>query len=145
MSEDSQSASCHALTYPSVAVHSTLASLASENLDMRSNTKNHVEETPSSLEDSTYEVLGDSSFETSDDEEGRTESLASTDGHTPDDISSIADTEESNDSYTLGASEHHPDPLADSTVAPFNHHVCDEAGTHSDITTRADKIGRAHV
>jgi hypothetical protein len=138
MSEDSQSASCHALTYPAVAVHGTLASLASENLDMRSNTKSHVEETPSSLEDSTYEVLGDSSFETSDDEEGRTESLASTDGHTPDDISSIADTEESDDSYTLGASEHHPDPLADSAVAPFDHHVCDEAGTHSDITTRAD-------
>ncbi|OCL09580.1 hypothetical protein AOQ84DRAFT_17126 [Glonium stellatum] len=138
MSENSQSASCHTLAYPSVAVHSTLASLASENLNMRSHTKKHTEETPSSLEDSTYEVLGDSSFETSDDEEGRTESLASTDGHTPDDISSIADTEESDDSFALGASEHHPDPLVGSTTAPFNRLVTDDVGTHSDITTRAD-------
>ncbi|OCK82564.1 hypothetical protein K432DRAFT_380309 [Lepidopterella palustris CBS 459.81] len=125
------------LTFPSLDVDDTLASLASETLDMRSNTKRHMEEAHSSLEDSSYEVLGDSSYDLSDDE-GRTESLASTDGQTPDEVSSVADTEESDDSYTLETSEVHAGAQAQSMVDPFDHYDGDDVGSSSNITSRVD-------
>ncbi|TKA76682.1 hypothetical protein B0A49_05579 [Cryomyces minteri] len=46
---------------------------------------------PSSLEDDAFEVLGDSTLLTSDDEDGNTESLASFDSVAPDDVSNTAD------------------------------------------------------
>ncbi|KAK5256396.1 hypothetical protein LTR16_003354 [Cryomyces antarcticus] len=46
---------------------------------------------PSSLEDDAFEVLGDSTLLTSDDEDGNTESLASYDSVAPDDVSNTAD------------------------------------------------------
>ncbi|KAK5008859.1 hypothetical protein LTR39_005065, partial [Cryomyces antarcticus] len=46
---------------------------------------------PSSLEDDAFEVLGDSTLLTSDDEDGNTESLASYDSVATDDVSNTAD------------------------------------------------------
>lgn len=57
---------------------------------MRSTTRRQPEEPGSSLDDSTYELLGESLLETSDDE-AHTESIASTDGPTPDDTSDFSD------------------------------------------------------
>ncbi|KAF2503052.1 hypothetical protein BU16DRAFT_27927 [Lophium mytilinum] len=102
---------------------------------MRSNTKRH--EAASSLEDSSYELLNDDSVE-SDDEE-RTESLASVDGNTPDDMSSVADTEESDDdSFIFETSEPRSNTMASSAGPPFGYNSSNDAGTSSLATTRGD-------
>ncbi|KAI9820954.1 MAG: hypothetical protein M1832_003426 [Thelocarpon impressellum] len=69
----------------------------------------HPSDTTSSLGDSAYEILGDSTHLTSDEEDRdyTTDSLASIDGHGADDVSSIAGTEESADTPS---SSGEPDP-----------------------------------
>ncbi|KAH8722650.1 hypothetical protein GQ44DRAFT_711404 [Phaeosphaeriaceae sp. PMI808] len=57
---------------------------------MRSTSRRLPDEAGSALDDSTFEFLGDSLIETSDDE-AHTESLASTEGATPDDASEFSD------------------------------------------------------
>ncbi|KAF2817212.1 uncharacterized protein BDZ99DRAFT_456968 [Mytilinidion resinicola] len=102
---------------------------------MRSNTKRH--EAASSLEDSSYELLNDGSVES--DDEGRTESLASVDGNTPDDMSSVADTEESDDdSFIFETSEPRSNTMASSASPPFGYTSSNDAGASSLATTRGD-------
>ncbi|KAF1849369.1 uncharacterized protein K460DRAFT_365251 [Cucurbitaria berberidis CBS 394.84] len=78
------------LKFPPVRVNHSLTKLDLDTLMMRSTTRRLPEEPGSSLDDSTYELLGDSLLETSDDE-AHTESIASTDGPTPDDASDFSD------------------------------------------------------
>lgn len=85
-------------TFPTLQVNRSIASLASsESTTNMTRNKALGHQTQSSLEDSTYEVLGDSAIlsdvETDD---GNTASLTSqsVDGRTPDDVSSLADTED---------------------------------------------------
>jgi hypothetical protein len=78
------------LTYPPVQINHSLTRLDLDTLIMRSTSRRVPEEAGSALDDSTFEFLGDSVLETSDDE-GHTESIASTDGYTPDDASSFSD------------------------------------------------------
>ncbi|KAK3078709.1 hypothetical protein LTS18_006819, partial [Coniosporium uncinatum] len=87
----SSNSSAHSFTFPTLQVNSSLADLASQTKNMPGPSN----EPASSLDDSTYDLLGDSTVLTSDDEDARTESLASTtdDG----DAHSIAETEESDD------------------------------------------------
>ncbi|KAF2799359.1 hypothetical protein K505DRAFT_294868, partial [Melanomma pulvis-pyrius CBS 109.77] len=104
---------------------------------MRSHPRRLPEEAHSSLEESSYEVLGESVFDTSDDE-GHTESLASTDGHTPDDVSSISDGDEFEDDYMDDASQHFPLPHAEATDDPLDAHQVTSPGD-STFTELADK------
>jgi hypothetical protein len=76
--------------YPPVHVNHSLEELDLDTLIMRSTSRRLQEEPGSSLDESAYEFLGDSLIETSDDE-AHTESIASTDGYTPDDASSFSD------------------------------------------------------
>jgi hypothetical protein len=78
------------LKYPPVHISHSLERLDLDTLIMRSTSRRLQDEPGSSLEDSTFEFLGDSLIETSDDE-AHTESIASTDGYTPDDASSFSD------------------------------------------------------
>jgi hypothetical protein len=102
--------------YPPVQVNRSLADLDLDTLMMRSNTTLRLpEEVSSNLEESSYEVWGSSVYETSDDE-GNTESVASTDGQTPDDISSLSEDDDSDDEYMREATHiHRP------AVQPTNH------------------------
>jgi hypothetical protein len=74
------------LQFPPVRVARSLTKLDLETLMMRSTPRHLPEEAGSSLEDSSYELLGGSAMDTSDDE-AHTASIASTDGPTPDDTS----------------------------------------------------------
>lgn len=80
------------LKYPPVHIDHSLHKLDLDTLIMRSTSRRLPDEAGSSLDDSTFEILGlsDSLIETSDDE-AHTESIASTDGYTPDDASSFSD------------------------------------------------------
>jgi hypothetical protein len=78
------------LKYPPVHISHSLQKLDLDTLIMRSTSRRLQDEPGGSLEDSTFEFLGDSLIETSDDE-AHTESIASTDGYTPDDASSFSD------------------------------------------------------
>ena len=86
--------------YPPVQADRSLTSLDLDTLMMKSATRRLPEQTGSSLDDSTYEILTDSLIETSDDE-AHTASIASTsDDPTPDDASTFSDDDddfESND------------------------------------------------
>lgn len=77
--------------FPPMRVNQSLAKLDLHTLIMRS-TARHADGAGSALDGSTYEFLGDSLLETSDDE-AQTESIASTDGPTPDDASDFTDDE----------------------------------------------------
>lgn len=116
------------LDFPPVRVDHSIEKLDLNSLIMRSksNTRPQAEET-TSLEDSTYEVVGmadndlvtmsDSVYETSDDE-GHTASVAST---TPDDASTFDDDEEDDD-FVQYADE--PTlPLDNSTIETTDHNV----------------------
>lgn len=94
---------------------------------MRSTTRRQPEEPGSSLDDSTYELLGESLLETSDDE-AHTESIASTDGPTPDDASDFSD--DDND-YETGSKS-----LQDSTHSL--HAEMSEGHTHLPTTTSGE-------
>jgi hypothetical protein len=102
---------------------------------MRSNTKR--QEAASSLEASSYELLNDDSVDSEDG--GRTESLASIDGNTPDDMSSIADTEESDDdSFIFENAEPRSHHMASSATPRFGYTSNTDPDTSSLATTRAD-------
>ncbi|KAF2470057.1 uncharacterized protein BDR25DRAFT_304033 [Lindgomyces ingoldianus] len=117
---DSSPESSQDLSFPPVRVNRSLARLDLDALIMRSNPRLHAEEASGALDDSTYDMLAEDAYETSDDE-GHTESLASTDGHTPDDVSSIDDTEEEfDDGDLVDASQQLPNPLAASSNEPFD-------------------------
>lgn len=95
----STSDSTQHLKYPPVHVSRSLEKLDLDTLIMRS-TSRRPQEAGSSLEESGFEFLGDSLIETSDDE-AHTESIASTDGNTPDDASTFSD-----DDADYGAEDH---------------------------------------
>jgi hypothetical protein len=78
------------LRYPPVQINHSLEELDLDTLIMRSTSRRLPEEAGSALDDSTFEILGDSLIETSDDE-AHTESIASTDDCTPDDSSDFSD------------------------------------------------------
>ncbi|KAF2251205.1 hypothetical protein BU26DRAFT_423262 [Trematosphaeria pertusa] len=101
------------LRFPPVPVNHSLARLDLNTLIMRSNARRSVGEA-NTLDDSAYEVLrdrtddvlplDDSLYGTSDDE-GHTESLASTDGPTPDDVSDFDDEDDDDDEFEHDANE----------------------------------------
>ncbi|PSN65840.1 hypothetical protein BS50DRAFT_574345 [Corynespora cassiicola Philippines] len=111
------------LDYPPVRVDRSLSSLDLNTLIMRSNPRRPADEQGPSLEDSTYEILGDSVYSVSDDE-GHTESLASTDVATPDDVAALSDDDTfDDDEYANDASQHfarYAEPAEDALDA---HHV----------------------
>lgn len=78
------------LKYPPVQINHSLEKLDLDTLIMRSTSRRLPEEAGSALDDSTFELLGDSLIETSDDE-AHTESIASTDDCTPEDSSDFSD------------------------------------------------------
>jgi hypothetical protein len=80
------------LKYPPVHINHSLQQLDLDTLIMRSTSRRLQEQAGSSLDESAYEVLGlsDSMVDVSDDE-AQTESIASTDGYTPDDASNFSD------------------------------------------------------
>lgn len=147
MSSGSPDSSQHHLDYdyPKIRVNRSLTNSDLNTLIMRSNPRRLPEEGSNSLADSSYEVLSRSMCETSDDE-GHTESLASTngDGNTPDDLSSLCDDDEfedDDDDYIDDASQHLPPPLAESTndpdasqytTEPDDSMMTSRAGLHQD-------------
>jgi hypothetical protein len=100
----------------------------------------HLAEASSALDDSSYEILSDSVYLGSDDDdEGNTISVASTtDGHTTDELSSIADTEESDDeqqqSDSLIGSQH-------ISTRDNDNNEEQGPGTDSNMTTIPIKFG----
>ncbi|KAF2740183.1 hypothetical protein EJ04DRAFT_572480 [Polyplosphaeria fusca] len=123
MDTNSEPDTSQELSYPHTPISTSLASLDLPNLIMRS--KRLPEEAQSSLDASYFEVLdrGDAVSETSDDD-GQTESLASTDIHTPDDVASISS--DSTDDEDVDLIPEHPpeyteypppnDPLAEAPM-----------------------------
>ncbi|ORY09969.1 hypothetical protein BCR34DRAFT_567563 [Clohesyomyces aquaticus] len=134
---DSSPASSQDLSYPPVRVNRSLARLDLDALIMRSNLRQPAEEPAGALEDSTYDMLVEDAYGTSDDE-GHTESLASTEGNTPDDVSSLADTEDGfDDGDLIDASQQLPHPLAASATEPFDPRAS-TSQEDSMITSKAD-------
>jgi len=120
------------LTFPSIQVNGSLPSLVLDALAMPTHARRHHEAAASSLDDSTYDLLDESPYETSDDE-GRTESLASTEeGHTPDDASSAADTEEFEEGDLDDNSQQLPGPSPQ--PGAYN------PGPHNSINTTRDSL-----
>ncbi|KAF2658614.1 hypothetical protein K491DRAFT_776172 [Lophiostoma macrostomum CBS 122681] len=111
--------------YPEARVDQSLAQLDLNTLMMRSKARRLPEEVHSSLDESSYEVLGESMSETSDDE-GHTESLASTDGQTPDDSGFsdddddesgvVVDDLDDSEPHAPALAAHPPAPLEDSRI-----------------------------
>ncbi|KAF2015025.1 hypothetical protein BU24DRAFT_423942 [Aaosphaeria arxii CBS 175.79] len=126
------SSSSQELHFPPVRVNHSLARLDLNTLMMRSNqARNPPKEAHSSLEDSSYEVLGESMCDASDDE-GNTESLAST---TPDDVSSISDGDEfddDDDEYANEASQHLPEP---DVYNPLEHFASSSSSPNASMMT----------
>ncbi|KAF2199553.1 hypothetical protein GQ43DRAFT_112356 [Delitschia confertaspora ATCC 74209] len=125
------------LTFPTPRVHSSLHSVDLETLIMRSSTSRYNEATENSLEDSSYEVVGESSYETSDDE-GQTESLASTDAHTPDDVSSLADTDEFEDDGLDDGSQLLAASTQSTSSSYHSHSMITNGGEESMMTSKAE-------
>jgi hypothetical protein len=106
------------LKYPPVRVNRSLAQLDLGQLMMRSTTRRQPHETGSALDDSCYDYLGDSAYEEVSDDEAHTESLASTEGLTPDDGSTFSDDDD--EDYGRG-NEDMEDSVAEST--PLHHQL----------------------
>jgi hypothetical protein len=87
------------LKYPPVQADRSLTQLDLRTLMMRSTTSRLPEQPGSSLDDSSYDLLGDSLVDASDDE-AHTESIASTEAPTPDDASAFSDDDEFENDYT---------------------------------------------
>ncbi|KAJ9638874.1 hypothetical protein H2199_006734 [Coniosporium tulheliwenetii] len=98
-------------------------------------TQPHSTEAPSSLEQSTYEILGDSQYLTSDDE-GNTESLASNEVQTPDDVSSVADTEDYGEDRPATPPVDEGDHVDEPEFQPSIHLARDGAVSDSGMTAR---------
>ncbi|KAF2822167.1 hypothetical protein CC86DRAFT_373346 [Ophiobolus disseminans] len=147
MPSDSSDNSPQDLKYPPVQVNHSLSKLDLDTLIMRSTSRRLPEEADSVLEDSTFEFLGDSMLETSDDE-AHTESIASTEGCTPDDASNFSDDDvdypndnrdlhQSISSFHAEASEQHHDSRSihstgDSTLTEVPAYM----GYHGDPHTK---------
>ena len=78
------------LKYPPAQADRSLTQLDLHTLMMRSTTTRLPEQPSGSLDESSYDMLGDSFVEASDDE-AHTESIASTEAPTPDDASAFSD------------------------------------------------------
>jgi len=102
------------LKFPKLPIDCSLACYLSHSslISMASNPDHSSDDTSSSLGDSTYEILGDSTFFTSEDEdhEDNTDSVASYDHHATDDVASLADTEDSNQTLDTESTGSQPDP-----------------------------------
>jgi hypothetical protein len=120
-SSSSDNSSQH-LQYPPVQINHSLAQLDLDTLIMRSTSRRLPEEAGSALDESTFEFLGDSMLETSDDE-AHTESIAST---TPDDAS---DFESDEDDCSINPRRTHQDqPSLDADASEQQH---DSRSVHS--------------
>jgi len=129
-SEDSQ----QDLKYPPVHINRSLQQVDLEDLIMRS-TPQKPQEAGSSLEESTFELLGlnDSMIETSDDE-AHTESIASTDGNTPDDASSFSDDDDDVDYGTDDRHLHHSFASLQAEAPEQQHHAAGSIHSAGDST-----------
>jgi hypothetical protein len=118
------------LKYPPVQIDHSLHKLDLDTLIMRSTSRRLPDEAGSSLDDSTFEILGlsDSLIETSDDE-AHTESIASTDGYTPDDASSFSDDEDAD--YTTDNQDVQQSTASLPAEAPEHHHDDTTLSVHS--------------
>lgn len=126
--------------FPPMRVNQSLARLDLDTLIMRSSAR-HADEAGSALDGSTYEFLGDSLLETSDDE-AHTESIASTEGPTPDDASDFSDDD---DDYPL-ADNDLQDSLHSSQAENAEHHMdvlSVGSGEDSTLTERAAGLDRS--
>ncbi|OAL44608.1 hypothetical protein IQ07DRAFT_625238 [Pyrenochaeta sp. DS3sAY3a] len=140
------------LEFPPVRVNHGLTQLDLDTLMMRSTTRRLPEEPGSSLDDSTYELLGDSLLDASlldaSDDEGHTASIASTEGPTPDNASDFSDddndygtgNQELNDSiYSQHSlmSGQHPDLHS---VATEEDSILTEIPSHMEASESSRKI-----
>ncbi|KAF1983219.1 hypothetical protein K402DRAFT_396920 [Aulographum hederae CBS 113979] len=130
-SSSSSDSSTHSLRFPTVHANQSIASLASADINM----KRPAAQSPSTLEASTFELLSDSVFLNSDDEDGNTASLASTtdDGH---DVHSLADTDE----FTEGQNDEQLDsnkPLQDKNGGPSRDDLLQQS-IHSVLMSPVD-------
>ncbi len=110
--EEDPSHSPPQLTFPSVEINSAVARSIHTALIMRSGS-DHAEESMSALDDSAYEILSETTALTSDDEgqDDNPESLVSFNVHTPDDVASLADTDESHDNIDTDSESEQDGPL----------------------------------
>jgi hypothetical protein len=118
------------LKYPPVQIDHSLHKLDLDTLIMRSTSRRLPDEAGSSLDDSTFEILGlsDSLIETSDDE-AHTESSGSTHGYTPDDASSFSDDEDAD--YTTDNQDVQQSTASLPAEAPEHHHDDTTLSVHS--------------
>ncbi|KAF2000962.1 hypothetical protein P154DRAFT_522224 [Amniculicola lignicola CBS 123094] len=134
------------LSYPPVRVNHSLARHDLSTLIMRSQPRRFPEEAQSALDESSYELLGDGELS---DDEAHTESLASTDGPTPDDVSVISDEDEDEDEdefdehYVDDASQYLPHTPAEPSAGPFHDHPA-QSPAESMLTSKAEtQLGEA--
>ncbi|KAL6711431.1 hypothetical protein ACN47E_004365 [Coniothyrium glycines] len=118
------------LDYPPVRVDRSLTEANLDTLMMRSVTTPQAEGPGSSLDDSTYELLGESLSGISDDE-GHTASIASTDGRTPDNASTFSD----DDDYDGMDDTHVQDSIHSSHAELPEQHMPVAGGGDSSILT----------
>ena len=103
------------LKFPPVRVDCSLTKLDLETLMMRSTQRHHPDEAGSSLDDSSYDLLGDGIMDVSDDE-AHTASIASTDVPTPDDTSDDFSDDEAE--YEMGGRGLHDSVYSSQAEAP---------------------------
>lgn len=131
------SASVDSFRFPTLTVNDKVADLASSSLSMRSKPNRNSSEVGSSLEESTYEFLGDSVVLTSDDDDGQTESLESNDGDTPDDVTSLPDTDDPRDGSACDSTTNQG--RYDKSASALRRTDTDELnGMDSGVTIKAD-------
>ncbi len=104
-----------ALEYPLLPINSRVASWVSDPTSsiMVSHSQDHPsDDALSSLGDSEYEILGDSAMMTSEDEDrdDNSDSIASINGSSPDDVTSVADSEDGNESQDTESTSSQADP-----------------------------------
>ncbi|KAI9886338.1 MAG: hypothetical protein M1823_001846 [Watsoniomyces obsoletus] len=130
---ESLAASLVEFKYPTLCVNSQLASVCLWLTDttMTPVSEGPSDDTSSSLGDSAYEILGDSTILTSDDEDGddTTDSASSVGVHGPDDVTSVAGTEQSEDSNVSGH------PLDTPGITP----------ARSEDASEAEDVNSSHV
>ncbi|EON63975.1 hypothetical protein W97_03205 [Coniosporium apollinis CBS 100218] len=151
LEQPSSSPDTHGLIFPTVHVNDIVEHLASAEASPTASTRlpsdqtptasamrgtqPHSTEAPSSLEESSYEILGDSQYLTSDDE-GNTESLASNEVQTPDDVSSVADTEDYGEDRPATPPVDEGDQVEEPEFQPSIHLARDGAVSDSGMTAR---------
>ncbi|KAI9718400.1 MAG: hypothetical protein M1812_004121 [Candelaria pacifica] len=109
---------------------------------MVSHTHDHSsDDTSSSLGDSEYEILGDSSMLTSEDEDhdDNTDSVASVNGSSPDDVASVADSEDGNESQDTESTSSQADPQELPRFVGLENIIGHGNGADSTATAKADE------